>query len=74
MPPKKKKSGKKKGKKSGKKSGRGSPTKSSAETLNELSKEFYLVQIRDLENRLVRYVFMFYIVHIGKIFVYKVNT
>ncbi|XP_041368419.1 cilia- and flagella-associated protein 157-like [Gigantopelta aegis] len=57
MPPKKKKSGKKKGqgKKSGKKSGRGSPSKSSVESLNELSKEFYLVQIRDLENRLVRY-------------------
>ncbi|XP_067662711.1 cilia- and flagella-associated protein 157-like [Haliotis asinina] len=55
MPPKKKKSGKKKGKKSGKKSGRGSPAKVSTEQLNELSKEFFLIQIRDLENRLVRY-------------------
>ncbi|KAK3087928.1 hypothetical protein FSP39_012548 [Pinctada imbricata] len=53
MPPKKKKSGKK-GKKSAKKSGRGSPSKSS-EALNELSKEYYLIQIRDLENRLARY-------------------
>jgi len=55
MPPKKKKSGKK-GKKSGKKSGRGSPSKSTSEQLNELSKEYYLIQIRDLENRLSRFV------------------
>ncbi|OWF54650.1 cilia- and flagella-associated protein 157-like [Mizuhopecten yessoensis] len=54
MPPKKKKSGKK-GKKSAKKSGRGSPSKTSSEQLNELSKEYYLIQIRDLENRLARY-------------------
>lgn len=53
MPPKKKKSGKK-GKKSAKKSGRGS-AKVLGESLNELSKEYYLIQIRDLENRLVRY-------------------
>ncbi|XP_052093278.1 cilia- and flagella-associated protein 157-like isoform X1 [Mytilus californianus] len=53
MPPKKKKSGKK-GKKSAKKSGRGS-AKPPGEQLNELSKEYYLIQIRDLENRLVRY-------------------
>lgn len=53
MPPKKKKSGKK-GKKSAKKSGRAS-AKAPGEQLNELSKEYYLIQIRDLENRLVRY-------------------
>lgn len=53
MPPKKKKSGKK-GKKSAKKSGRGSPSKS-IETMNELSKEYFIIQIRDLENRLQRY-------------------
>jgi hypothetical protein len=52
MPPKKKKSGKK-GKKSAKKSGRGSPSKS-VETMNELSKEYFIIQIRDLENRLQR--------------------
>ena len=53
MPPKKKKSGKKKkGKKSGKKSAKGAPQQT--ETLSELSKEFYLVQIRDLENRVGR--------------------
>ena len=55
MPPKKKKSGKK-GKKSAKKSGRGS-AKPQGELLNELSKEYYLIQIRDLENRLVRLVY-----------------
>lgn len=55
MPPKKKKSGKK-GKKSAKKSGRGS-AKPQGESLNELSKEYYLIQIRDLENRLVRLVY-----------------
>ncbi|KAJ8300128.1 hypothetical protein KUTeg_021647 [Tegillarca granosa] len=54
MPPKKKKSGKK-GKKSAKKSGRGSPSKSMSDQLNELSKEYYIIQIRDLENRLARY-------------------
>jgi len=55
MPPKKKKSGKKgkKGKKSGKASASGGGGKS--EHLSELSKEFYLIQIRDLENRLGRY-------------------
>jgi len=54
MPPKKKKSGKKgkKGKKSGKASARDG---SRPEHLSELSKEFYLIQIRDLENRLTRY-------------------
>lgn len=56
MPPKKKKSGKK-GKKSAKKSGRGS-AKPPGEQLNELSKEYYLIQIRDLENRLVRLVLL----------------
>ncbi len=56
MPPKKK-SGKKgkKGKKSGKKSAKGAPT-GGKENLSELSKEYYLIQIRDLEARLVRYV------------------
>ena len=53
MPPKKKKSGKKKkGKKSGTKSAKGAPQQ--GEALSELSKEFYLVQIRDLENRVAR--------------------
>ena len=56
MPPKKKK-----GKKSGKKkSARKSATKSASSTkvtdsLNELSKEFYVVQVRDLEQKLARY-------------------
>ncbi|XP_048774461.2 cilia- and flagella-associated protein 157-like [Ostrea edulis] len=54
MPPKKKKSGKK-GKKSAKKSGRGSPSKSIETSMNELSKEYFIIQIRDLENRLQRY-------------------
>ncbi len=54
MPPKKKKGSgkKKKGKKSGKKSAKAS---SQSEHLNELSKEFYLIQIKDLEARLARY-------------------
>ena len=54
MPPKKKKSGKKKkGKKSGgRKSAKAAPQQ--GEALSELSKEFYLVQIRDLENRVAR--------------------
>lgn len=53
MPPKKKKSGKKKkGKKSGKKAPTAAPQE---EQLSELSKEFYLIQIRDLENRLTRW-------------------
>ncbi|XP_076436256.1 cilia- and flagella-associated protein 157-like [Babylonia areolata] len=56
MPPKKKKSGKKgKGKKSGKKSGRASPSKFQGEPVNESTREYFLVQIRDLENRLTRY-------------------
>ncbi|KAL5021759.1 hypothetical protein ScPMuIL_000914 [Solemya velum] len=54
MPPKKKKSAKK-SKKSGKKSAGGSRSKSSIGVLNELSKEYYLIQITDLENRLARY-------------------
>ena len=54
MPPKKKK-GKKSGKK-GKKSGKASAKEGGgkSEHLSELSKEFYLIQIRDLENRLTR--------------------
>eukprot|EP00112_Aurelia_sp_Birch-Aquarium-sp1_P021755 Seg593.13 transcript_id=Seg593.13/GoldUCD/mRNA.D3Y31 product="Cilia- and flagella-associated protein 157" protein_id=Seg593.13/GoldUCD/D3Y31 len=55
MPPKKKK-GKKSGKrkKSGKKSAKGGLTPMS-EIISELTKEFYLIQIRDLEARLHRY-------------------
>ena len=50
MPPKKKKSGKKKGKKSGKVSAVpvGGPE------VDELSKDFFYTQIRDLENRIAR--------------------
>ncbi|XP_063433263.1 cilia- and flagella-associated protein 157-like [Mytilus trossulus] len=44
----------KKGKK-GKKSGKGPGLESSASDLDEVSKEFYLIQIRDLENRVARY-------------------
>ena len=56
MPPKKKKSGKKK---KGKQSGKKSPAKPSQpqDQLSELTKEFYNIQIRDLENRLARFVF-----------------
>lgn len=56
MPPKKKgkKSGKKK--KSAKKSAKKSPSAApSTDVLNELSKEYFLIQIRDLEERLSRY-------------------
>lgn len=52
MPPKKKSGKKKKGKKSGKKSAR--PT-AAQDQLNELSKEFYHIQLKDLDNRLGRY-------------------
>ena len=51
MPPKKKKSGKKSGKKSAKKEPEAPPK---IEELNEASKEFYLVQLRDMEKRLER--------------------
>ncbi|KAI8514481.1 hypothetical protein Bbelb_070720 [Branchiostoma belcheri] len=58
MPPKKKGKGKK-GKKSAKGSAKGSKSgskpASAGQQLNELSKEFFLIQIRDLENRLGRY-------------------
>jgi len=57
MGPKKKgkKSGKKKGK-SARKSGKGSALGGVvSDVLNDLSKEFYLVQIRDLEQKLARY-------------------
>ncbi|PIK45115.1 hypothetical protein BSL78_18004, partial [Apostichopus japonicus] len=50
--------GKKKGKKSGKKSGSKSARPSSAPSganLSEVGKEFFLIQIRDLEQRLARY-------------------
>ena len=53
MPPKKKKSAKgKKGKKSGKRSAK---SVSQSEQLSELTKEFYLIQIKDLEYRITRY-------------------
>lgn len=55
MPPKKKKGedgkGKKKGKKNAKKVIVGPPQ---PEPINEEAKEYYLVQIRDLENRITR--------------------
>ena len=56
MPPKKKgkKSGKKK--KTGKDSGKNSTSASPAgEAFTELSKEYFIIQIRDLEERLARY-------------------
>ena len=55
MPPKKKgkKSGKK-GKKSGKKSAKVEDAPQENEKLNAGGKEFYLIQIRDLEKRLVK--------------------
>lgn len=55
MPPKKKSGKKKKGKKSGRKSATGHPTE--REKLSELSKEYYHIQLRDLENRLGRFVY-----------------
>ena len=54
MPPKKKKSGKKKSKKSGKKSAKSDKQTSKPEGLHELGKEYYMIQIRDLETRLAR--------------------
>lgn len=55
MPPKKKsgKGGKKE--KKGEKSKSARPTRQGGEQLGETSKAFYLLQIRDLENRLARY-------------------
>ncbi|XP_025112375.1 cilia- and flagella-associated protein 157-like [Pomacea canaliculata] len=55
MPPKKKsgKGGKKE--KKGEKSKSARPTRQAGEPLGETSKAFYLLQIRDLENRLARY-------------------
>nr|XP_002123434.1 cilia- and flagella-associated protein 157 [Ciona intestinalis] len=60
MPPKKK--GGKKGKKGGKKSAKddggsvsGEKTGKGSQELNELSKEFFLIQVKDLEQRLSRY-------------------
>jgi len=57
MPPKKKKGKKsgKKGKKSGKASAKEGGGGGKSDHISELSKEFYLIQIRDLENRLTRY-------------------
>lgn len=55
MPPKKKKGGKKSGKK---KSAQKSATPTSlkiTDVFNEVSKEFYVVQIRDLEQKIARY-------------------
>lgn len=55
MPPKKKgkKSGKK-GKKSGKKSAKVEEAPKEEENLNNSGKEFFLIQIHDLEKRLVK--------------------
>lgn len=57
MPPKKKgkKSGKK-GKKSGKKSAKVEEAPKEEENLNNSGKEFFLIQIHDLEKRLVKWV------------------
>ena len=57
MPPKKKKSGKKK-KKSGKKSAKTEKQTGTKAELNELGKEYYMIQIRDLETRLARLVML----------------
>lgn len=57
MPPKKGKKGKKKGKKGGDKEDGGSATgerPTSGKELTELSKEFFLIQVKDLEHRLNR--------------------
>lgn len=52
-----KKKGKGKGKGKGDKKGGGlpPPPKVEEEAVNELSKQFYLIQIKDLEERLARY-------------------
>jgi len=58
MPPKKKKGKGKKGKKGGDAEEGGPPAgdkPGSGKELNELSKEFFLIQIKDLEQRLARY-------------------
>ena len=64
MPPKKKGKKGKKGKKDGDEGGPpGGDKPGSGKELNELSKEFFLIQIKDLEHRLVRYVFLNLIVN-----------
>jgi len=56
MPPKKKGKKGKKGKKDGEEGGPpGGDKPGSGKELNELSREFFLIQIKDLEQRLVRY-------------------
>ncbi|XP_003385936.1 PREDICTED: cilia- and flagella-associated protein 157-like [Amphimedon queenslandica] len=55
MPPKKKGGKKKGGKEKGAKKEPPPPNKIEEEPLSELSKEFYLIQIRDLEERVARY-------------------
>lgn len=55
MPPKKKKAGKKSGKKKSASKSTAGPGISIADVINEVSKEFYLVQIRDLEQKIARY-------------------
>lgn len=56
MPPKKKKGGKKSGKKkSDKKGGSKSPTAKVLDVFNEVTKEFFLIQVRDLEQKIARY-------------------
>ena len=55
MPPKKKKGGKKSGKKKSASKTSSKPGMSIDDVFNEVSKEFYLVQIRDLEQKITRY-------------------
>lgn len=56
MPPKKKKGGKKSGKKkSDQKGGSKSPTAKVLDVFNEVTKEFFLIQVRDLEQKIARY-------------------
>ena len=53
MPPKKEKGKGKKGKKEKKEKNVAEPT---AEVIDENSRQFFLVQIKDLESKLIRYV------------------
>jgi len=55
MPPKKKKAGKKSGKKKSATKTTSKPGVNIEDVFNEVSKEFYLVQIRDLEQKISRY-------------------
>ncbi len=56
MPPKKKDGKAKKGGKKGKKEKNSDGGDGGVETINENSKQFYLYQIKDLEEKLVRLV------------------